>query len=79
MANSNQKKSLVLKKEEARKNSLCYHIRAYVLDKKGEHAVCFTSAWCVKERLREGWSVVAVFENGKECPFNLYEFLDSGK
>lgn len=79
MANSNQKKSLVLEKEEARKRSLKYHIRAYVLDKKGEHAICHTLVWCVKERILEGWSVVAVFENGEERPFKFNEFFDSGK
>lgn len=79
MANSNQKKSLVLEKEEARKRSLRYHIRAYVLDKKGEQAICHTLAWCVKERMLEGWSVVAVFEDGEERPFHFNELFDSRK
>lgn len=40
-------------------------ILVYVLDKKGKRACVHISEFIVKEKEREGWSVFAVFENGR--------------
>lgn len=38
----------------------------YVMDKPRQKAVVHSVDWAVRQRIREGWYIVAKYENGKE-------------
>ena len=62
------KKSLIVKKEEARELSLRNKdIAYYVIDKKGYDALCCSITYFLYETITEGYHFVCYYKNGIEC------------
>lgn len=50
----------------AAKQSAEYPYRYYVMDKPRKKAVVHSVEWAVQQRIRDGWHIVAEYENGKQ-------------
>lgn len=60
------KKSVYEAMERAKKHSEDFPtIRVWVMDKPRKHAVVCASDFVQRERIVEGWTVLAEFQNGK--------------
>lgn len=60
------KKSVYEAMEQAKKHSEDFPtIRVWVMDKPRKHAVVCASDFVQRERIVEGWTVLAEFQNGK--------------
>lgn len=60
------KKSLENAKKEALELSSMFPHLYRVMDKKGEKSICTGLEWVYRERIMEGWRLVAMYRDGQE-------------